>query len=271
MTTPRFKRLNPLIDSDSLVFRGGFSADSQAKDRFGDPEYLEADYKAWALANVRTTISYILDDVFSECDYYRCFIGGSSNFRDHVGNALIKVGPPSSDGSLWEYKGNRKDARRPKYYHEIREYLVDFWQAEVTEGCEADDAVAMLQWQAKDKSTVIVRQDKDLEMIPGYHYNWVTKEFKYINLHQANLFFWKQMIEGDRVDHIPGIPGMGIKRSEKLIHETCKGEVGRVRVEVEKLYKTHYGRLWRDVFNESADLLWIKREPDKTWRDTFGA
>jgi len=110
---------------------------------------------------------------FSEDSTYRIFLQGGGNYRDRI-------------ATIQPYKGNRDPSARPKYFDEIRSYLVDFWGAEVITGMETDDACGIEQWKHKDRSTCIVSLDKDLDNIPGWHYNYVKDEFYYVTLAQAN-------------------------------------------------------------------------------------
>lgn len=238
------EELHPLIDCDILVYRCGFAADSQVKRDGNDPEQL--DYLHFALGNVKE----VMEEVTTRfCPFYRAFLSGSGNFREQVATIL-------------PYKGNRDAKHKPKYYKEIKQYLIDVWGAEVINGREADDAIGCAQWAAKDRDTIIVSIDKDLDMIPGPHYNWV-KNFAYdVSLNNANLMLFWQMLVGDRTDNIPGIPGIGPVTADKLIME-CDSDLARVRTAVQNAYAKQYGPDWESFYNEVAALLWIQRVPDK--------
>ena len=231
-----------------MVYRCGFAADSQAKKEFGEDKYLERDYLNWALGNTKTIMEELLEQAFPDHTYYKLYLTGSGNFRENL--ATIK-----------KYKGNRDPNHRPKYYTEIKEYLVQRWGAEVIHGKEADDALAEEQWKNKDKSTVIVSIDKDLDMIPGFHYNWVKGVFYYVTIDEANLAFFRQMLVGDTTDNIPGITGVGPKTTAKLLPDgTDKHEAQRI---VQSLYKKQYGDNWEGPYTEVANLLWMRREENQ--------
>lgn len=129
---------------------------------------------------------------------------------------------------------------------------------------EADDAMGIEQWRHADKSTIIVSTDKDMMMIPGWHYNWVKDEVHCRTLHEANTFFWWQMLVGDPVDNIQGIKGIGKAKADKIVAE-CGGDLGKLRERVEQEYQKQYGSEWMSIMREIGMLLWIKREEDKTW------
>lgn len=237
------KSLNPLIDGDFLIYRSGAGADSQAKEEYGQ-DYKEQDYTAWALGNIKVSINTILDQ-FPNRAYYRLFIGGKLNYR----NLCARHQP---------YKGTRT-AAKPKYYHELRDYVVSRFGAEYSEGREADDEVSILQYAAKDRSTCIVAYDKDLRNTPGNHLNPIKKEFSYITKKEADLNFLGQVLTGDTTDAIAGIPGLGPKTRDKILQQ-CNYDLKNVKAEIDRQYKKHYGSRWEEVLHEMCTLLWIQRQ-----------
>ena len=76
-----------------------------------------------------------------------------------------------------DYKANRKDLVKPQEVKELEWYLQDVLGAELIHGYEADDA---LGWN-QTETTVICTIDKDLDMIPGMHYNFVSGKSYYVN------------------------------------------------------------------------------------------
>ena len=235
------KGLTPLIDCDIIVYRVGFAANDP-----GEP--IEN-----CLHSVKLTIQKILDNFPDRADE-KMYLTGKGNFREEI--ATIK-----------KYKGNRDGVAKPQYYGEIREYLQKKG-AEMIEGMEADDAMGIEQWSNTDKSTCIVTLDKDLKMIPGWHYNFVKEEMEYVPLSKANRFFWWQMLVGDPTDNIQGIKGIGPKKADKLLPEFQRGTGISWQQAVENEYKRFYGpTMWQSAYHEIAQLLWILREKDKTYKD----
>lgn len=236
--------LNTLTDGDIICYRVGFAVDS-AKDEDGNPveEPIEN-----ALSTVKTVLGNIRGK-FPDAEYHRLFLTGRDNFRDKI--ATIKP-----------YKGNRDPSKKPKYYDEIRQYMIDHQGAEVVDGQEADDAQGIAQWAAKDRSTVIVGIDKDLRMIPGWHYNFVKDILDYVALPDANEFFFKQMLTGDTTDNIQGIPKVGPKTAEKLL-APCEKNLHKMQEVVMNEYRRYYGDEAEAAYREMAGLLWIRREEDQ--------
>ena len=249
------KELTPLIDGDILVYRCGFAADGQVKrdlkEQYSDDTELKAamdglDYEAFALGNVKTTMREITSRFDNE---YRLFLTGVGNYREQVATIL-------------PYKGNRDPDYKPKYYKQIKAYLRNVWNAEVVDGREADDALGCVQWAAKDRSTIIVSIDKDLDQIPGHHYNWVKDQFYDVSLTMANLMLFRQMLTGDRTDNIPGINQIGDVRAEKIL-AMHSYELDRVRDTVRNMYRDQYGDGWEQAYMEVGTLLWIQRVEGK--------
>lgn len=138
----------------------------------------------------------------------------------------------------------------------MREYLIEYFGAELITGMETDDACGIEQWANKDRSTCIVTMDKDLDMIPGWHYNYVKQEMYYVDLATANKKFWLQVLTGDQTDNIQGIPKVGPKTAEKILHGV-DGWTDMYNT-VAREYKNR--GLTIKHFHENATLLWMQRE-----------
>jgi hypothetical protein len=125
---------------------------------------------------------------------------GGGNFRETV----AKQRP---------YKGNRKQ-ERPVHYQALRDYVVKHWAAKVVDGMEADDECSIM---ARGEEGIVATIDKDLDQIPGKHYDYKRKVFYEISPYEAMEFFYKQVISGDAVDNIPGAYKIGQKTAEKRL------------------------------------------------------
>lgn len=230
--------LTPIVDSDYLVYRVGFAVK--------DDEPVE-----YALATVRAAINNIWDKFPNAKGERQLFLTGKENFRDKV--ATIQI-----------YKGNRDPANKPKYYSEIREYMINHHPTTVVNFMEAEDRCGIIQYAAKDRSTVIVGVDKDLLCIPGWHYNPVKDVMAYVTLPEANENFWTQVLMGDRVDNILGIPGIGPKTAAKII-APCERDWNRMRDAALSAYREHYGDQAEVMMDETAKLIWILRKENETY------
>lgn len=107
------------------------------------------------------------------------------------------------------YKGNRAGSERPKWYTKIREYLQTNWGAQVMNGIEADDALAIAQtyFNKQGIKCYLCSLDKDLDQSDGDHANWKRPEKLYhISKEESQRKLWRQVITGDMgTDNIPGL------------------------------------------------------------------
>jgi DNA polymerase-1 len=119
---------------------------------------------------------------------------------------------------VFPYKGNRDPDHKPYWYQAIRDHLTHQWAARVVHGREADDECAILAHAQLGKSSyVIATIDKDLDQIPGRHYNYL-KQVHYIQSPaDARLFFWQQCLSGDSTDGIPGCWKIGEAKARAFI------------------------------------------------------
>lgn len=221
------------------------------------------------LQAVKVTIEAILKEVGATS--YRIFLTGEGNFREKI--AVTSV-----------YKGNRDPLYKPRYYKEIKEYLIKQWKAEVINGMEADDFLGIEQYgdyvatrelcsgggEGWDRvsvqegvDTVICSIDKDMDQIPGHHYNFVKKEKYWIDEDVAIRNFYLQLLSGDPVDNIQGIKGMGPRGAEKTL-AGCRTEE-EYYTKATAAYGVAYGDKGEEVLNEMAQLIWIRREKDKEY------
>ena len=160
------------------------------------------------------------------------------------------------------YKGQR-DGRIPEFYDFIREYLHESWGFQMVRGQEADDAIgieAYARWSRGDTDYVICTIDKDLDMIPGPHFNFVKREHFTVSEEQAVRSFYTQILTGDRVDNVAGIRGIGPAKAAVLLAD-CKTELDHYNACL-KAYAEHGGR---DRVIENGSLLWIRRQPNEVW------
>lgn len=171
--------------------------------------------------------------------FYQCYLTGRNNFRK-------KINP--------EYKANRKDTVPPVYLQQCRQWLIDNHNAIVSDGCEADDLLGIYQ----DQNTMICSLDKDLQMIPGKHYNWTKVELSTVNKQDGLRHFYKQMLIGDKADNIFGVDKIGPVKAGKAI-DYLDDEQDMFNV-VYSLYNEDAER-----FVMNANCLWIQRNHGEVW------
>lgn len=224
---------NVLVDADIIAYRAAFSAkDKSEKD-------------------ARQTVDDICGGIMYDCFYPKSYalgfdtwfyLTGKGNFRNDL--ATIKV-----------YKGQRPP--KPEHLPATRDQLIKHWGAEVVDGQEADDAIGIKATELKGDCT-IVSIDKDLLMIPATHFNFVKKEWTEVSPEQGIYAFYKQLLTGDTVDNIQGVPGIGPKKAEKA-YEGCTTEK-ELYLKALEMYKGD-----ADALLENARLLWLRRYEGEMW------
>jgi len=176
---------------------------------------------------------------------YQGYLTGSTNYRKD-----IAVTAP--------YKGNRVGTK-PKHYALIREYLIKAWGCELVEGQEADDAIGIKAYAIGDiEEYIIMSIDKDLDMIRGWHYNFIKDQKYLVDDFQAIKHFYAQLLTGDRVDNIVGLKGVGPKKAAKIL-EDCITEADMYKAVLEA-YDNDETRVL-----ENGQLLWIRRNENQIW------
>ena len=204
------------------------------------------------LHSVKISIQSILDEVKAKS--FSGYLTGKNQFREKV--AMIKP-----------YKGNRDPSHKPFYYNEIKEYLINKWKAQVVEYYEADDAMAQEHWEnlMNGEESIICTIDKDLNQIPGWHYNFLKKETFCISPEAGLRFFYEQLIAGDPNDNIPGIPGYGPKKAAKAILN-CTTELDMYTTAV-ALYTAHFHDevIAHEALHDTARLVYIIKEKGLEW------
>jgi DNA polymerase-1 len=180
---------------------------------------------------------------------YELWLTGPNNFRYQV---------------FPEYKANRIGGYRPKWEKETKEFLIDNWNANVSEGCEADDMVGVRQCESEN--TIIAHIDKDIDMIPGWHYTWpivrkgtVVREAKkyYVTPEEAHRFFCYQLLIGDPTDGLKGVVGVGPKKANAILD-------GNKPEDWLEIIRGMYSCDEELILN--AQCLWIWRKLNDIWK-----
>ena len=263
-----------LIDADVITYRVGFAAQHTwylvwrkgdeaefgfvARFRYkkdamqfmgdGDEFYLttitDIEPIEFCLHSVKAQLQSILSEV--EATGYKLFLTGDIQLRDD----LAKTKP---------YKGNRDPLHKPHYYADIKKYLREHWNAVTVDVLEADDAMAIEQ--VRNQNAIICTIDKDLDQIPGWHYNFVKKEKYYVTNEEAKKWFYIQVLAGDSTDNIQGIRGIGPAKAAKLL-DKCTTDQEYYEVCL-KNYEEAYKEKGKEVLIEMANLVYIRTSAEQ--------
>jgi hypothetical protein len=261
--------MHALIDADSAIFKAGCANEVreylvQAKDHDGVESfkykkdldaYIDGDETlewektktAGPLRDSLSNLKHIINKIANNPRFssYEVFIAGEGNFRKEL---------------VDYYKKDRDPFSIPLHYDQLHAYLRRKYNAVVVNGEEVDDRVSILCYQ-NPLTHVICSIDKDLDNTPGFHYNPDKDEFYYVDPQTADYLFYRQMLTGDGVDSIPGLPGIGIKKAEPILADAES---------LEDMCKTVYDAYVAkgydyDYFVEQGRLLWMRREEGEMW------
>ena len=218
------------VDGDIVTYRCGFAS--------------EEDSSEIACVRANTMMEEIIRE--TQATEYTVFLSDSleNNYR-------FKIDP--------NYKANRKDQPKPKHYNDVKLFLQQEWDAVITKGQEADDALGIYQSQNQD--TIICSIDKDLLMIPGKHFNFVKKEWQEVEYIDGLKHFYKQLLIGDRTDNIFGVEKIGPVKAGRWI-DRCECEEDMFMTVID-LYDEE------DRMKRNGQLLWIRRKEGEDWGIRF--
>jgi len=273
-----------LIDADVVAYYGAAGCDDMP---------LRS-----ATRRVDLRMNQIIDETRAES--YTGYLTGKNNFRDLV-------------ATLQRYKGSRydKDGKRitpqPIWLKMARLYLQNEWGCLLCEGQEADDALSIHQNKAEHE-TIISSVDKDLLLNQGLHHDMTSgviqkvEGFGEIWMKGSSCkgtglkFFCAQLLMGDSVDWIKGLPkvtpmmkeefgiarlgGCGPKAAFLVINPTTtyKDALDRVRKCYFDFWKDNEYVHWRTgkkytagkvtaekQLTEQGQLLWMRQEEGEMW------
>jgi hypothetical protein len=240
-----------IIDADSLIYQVAWTRPT--------------------LAECKKLFSQMIVDVMDRTETTEAIIyvkGTEGNFRYFI-------------DPYYKVKRRDRDYTTPEVAERIAgllKYVQDLYGG-VPSG-EADDWCRITAQKAilEGKRPVVCHIDKDLNMIPGWHYHMKVKEFYHMSVAQAYYFAMKQFIIGDMAsDSIPGLMKIGeVKAAEKF--RACRLSELRDKVKhlwitnshgiqqnnPEVAYKTKRQRLERML--QSINLLYL-RETEEAMRE----
>src|ERR1700744_2603910 len=142
--------MHVIVDADIVCFRCAAASEN-------DPE-------EGAIMRCNDLMYRIIQN--TDAQTYTAWLSGGENVRKRI--------DPS-------YKANREGKVDPRYREAIKAHLIVDWNAKLTDGIEADDAISIEQCNYEFGESTIASIDKDLKQIPGYHYNFVKEEYETVS------------------------------------------------------------------------------------------
>jgi len=219
-----------LLDGDIVAYRAAYSTNN--------------DFAEDAIDKIDEIIEYLLEDTMFEpnTELMEVFLTGKGNFRFEL---------------VDNYKANRSGVERPIHLQAIRDHMVENWGAVVSEGEEADDLIGIRATQIGPYA-VVASIDKDMLQLPCIHYNLRKKTWTKVSEWDGLLFFYEQILTGDKADNIIGLHGVGPVKAKKVIEgATTEREL------FDRCVAKYDGDV--DKVIENGRLLWLRREEGQLW------
>lgn len=274
--------MQPLIDADVLVYELASCGEYEEQDEHGETIKHIRDFE-FVRELTEDRIRGICLDVGATKEPILFFTGSEYRLRLHnrtrvsEGREPLQLSPSIRAGiaTVKPYKGTRVE-QKPFHFNNLTAYLFANYDYCLSNGLEADDLLAIEQCGRND--TIICTRDKDLRMVPGWHFGWecgaqpsfgpeLVDARGWLRLDDKGKvrgvglkFFFYQMLVGDTVDNIPGCPGTGPKGAMKLL-ETCTTKAEH-EAAIAASYQKAYPDNWKDMLIEQSKLLWMVRYLD---------
>lgn len=217
------KRRTLLVDADIVAFKFA-SAKQQKFDFDGDGDCaIEPNYEE-AIEGVKEYLEDLAVHLQAD-DIIICLTDPDYEFRKEL--------YPS-------YKSNRDPSKKPQALMDIKEWFKGHYRTYQKPGLEADDCMGILATHPTliRGEKIIVSEDKDMQTVPGLHYNPAKdKKPRRIKQLDADRFHLWQTIVGDTCDGYPGAYGVGPKSPEAkavLAARTVKEAWGHVLAAFER-------------------------------------
>lgn len=293
-----------IVDADPLVYRSGFAAEkinyavtAEAEDgKLIEGYFSPLDGKSardlakeWAERNGLTILDWEKHQDVEPVEYALQAVKKSlqamlnearEKFGDEADFRIILSGPGNFREKLStvrEYKGNRDPEHKPVHYQAIRDYLTSVWNARVVHGREADDEVSILarRERASGEPYAIATIDKDLDQVPGWHYDYRQKVWYEVSDEDARRAFWIQALAGDTTDNIPGCWKVSVAKATKAVDSWLHDGLDDAAIwdRVLSEYEDSTARKgcpyasedYEKVALETARLVYMQKHPCELW------
>lgn len=219
------------IDADSMLYRiaATTNSDSQAQSTFD------------------LALKAVMRDTNSSKGYVA--VKGKGNFRHDITD---------------DYKANRNKYEMDPKVKDLLNNLYEYcWATDCvpSDGCEADDLVSIWATEATEAgdSWVIAHVDKDIDMIPGWHWNFNKQNLYHIDEETGHYLLCKQLLTGDSSDNIQGLKGIGPKTAEKILDGVDQSDMMDV---VRSTWRDKHPREWKEKLDLCFNLIYMRRAFD---------
>lgn len=118
-----------------------------------------------------------------------------------------------------DYKANRAP-KKPLAFKALKDAVMDEYAPRVQKGLEADDLLGIYHTSRGNRDTVVCSIDKDMLTLPGLCYNTDKGTLVDVSPIEAERYFLRQVLIGDRVDNYFGVPGVGEKTALSIFEQS---------------------------------------------------
>lgn len=253
--------LNALIDADILCYSSAFAGESYWRQLHDDLNIPIESSPPWEV--VENHLHNTVRDIQNTLDAEKVYMAltGTGNFRNYIAKTQA-------------YK--QRTAEKPYHYKNIRAYIQSEWPTLVVDGLEADDLLGIAMTEFPNKY-ICCSVDKDLRQIPGMQYSWehflspsfgpeLVDEIGWIKLNDkrnkivgvGSKFFYSQILTGDVVDDVPGIPKYGPVKAFNTLEPY--NTIDELEQAVREAYRGFYGDAGDERMIETGRLVYMSRE-----------
>lgn len=195
-----------LIDADILVYQAGYAAEASV---------------AW------DEETYTVQANWTQAqDEFDAMVAAIEHATD-ADKVILALSCPTAANyrrDFWpSYKAPRIDptkrTAKPILHGKLREYAHSRYRTEERPRLEGDDVLGIMATLPARAPRVIASIDKDMQTVPGLHFNWQHGEDGVFEVKEAEARhrFFTQVLTGDSTDNYPGLPGFGAKRAGKAL------------------------------------------------------
>lgn len=197
MKTPQSSKPLLIIDGDILLYKTLLATQVEYTEDGDEYTYINS------LTDFKRSVGEQIDNLLRELktDSFCIALSDDLNFRKEVYPG---------------YKANRKDVVKPVGFKAAKRFLAKEYMTVRRPGLEADDVMGITATKPDNiGGIIIVSDDKDMRTIPGRLYRNGTVEE--IDVEEADMNFFVQVLTGDSTDNYPGCPGIGPKKAMDIL------------------------------------------------------